>query len=169
MNNQEAGINRWVTLIPFIIGLGVALPVYEQIHESITPHLGSLGAFGVGIIASVVVSFPVYLLAIWIIHREPSVTQTDVPAKIYRPALLPAWATIVALLKDFPNAFSEFMVWPLLAWLIALFTGVFLIQRRQRCVWSWKIAILIGTATALIALPVSALTTWLIAPHALKP
>lgn len=161
--------NSWTVYLPFLIGIGLALPVYEEVQTSLKPGLGSIMAFTVAVLAALAVSFPAFIALSWVIQREQRGQTTGLAPMVYRPAVLPVWVFLCAFIKNFPEATKEYVAWAFLAWLLVLLSGAVALQRWQGRPWSWWIAVPVGAILALVAMPAAGFVVWLVAPEQMQP
>lgn len=163
------GSNSWTDYLPFVIGIGVAQPVYEAVQQRLEPALGSMTAFAVAVLAALAVSFPAFVALSWVIQREQRGLTGGLAPMVYRPAALPVWVFLCAFLKDFPEATKEYVTWAYLVLLLVLLAGAFVLQRRQGRAWSWWVAVPVGAVLALVAIPAAGFVVWLVAPEGMRP
>lgn len=161
--------NSWTVYLPFVIGIGLALPVYEEVQTRLKPDLGSLTAFAVAVLAALAVSFPAFAALSWVIQREQRGLTTGLAPMVYRPAVLPVWVFLCAFIKNFPEATKEYVAWAFLAWLFVLLAGAAALQRWQGRPWSWWVAVPVGAILALVAMPAAGFVVWLVAPEQMQP
>ena len=159
----------WEVYLPFVIGIGLALPVYEQVQKSVQPSFGSLMAFAVAVLAALAVSLPAFFAVNWVIQREQRGMAEGLAPMVYRPATFPVWVFVGAFIKNFPEALTEYVTWAYLVWLIILLAGAVAVQRWRGRPWSWWVAVPVGAFLALLALPAAGFVVWMVAPDEMRP
>lgn len=142
----------WQWLAALMVVVGTVDPLVGIVRKASEPHLGHWLAWGLGVLATGVAALPLFAVVNWIFRREQSARGDDFVAMVYRPAILPAFAFLGALIKDFPGALTEWATWMFLGWLSALLIGAVLLQRRGGRAWSWWVAVPVGIVLALVAL-----------------
>jgi hypothetical protein len=109
-------------------------------------------AYALGILAAGAAALPIFAIVTWVVRREQSKQSDGIATMTYRPAALPGLVFLGAILKDFPNAFTEIATYGFLAGFVFLLAITVIMQKRRAHAWSWPFAIPVGFGIAFLAL-----------------
>ncbi len=107
---------RWGLLVLLMV-IVLVTPVYEQVQQVIEPSLGVWAAFALAVLAASAVALPFFFAMNWVIQREQRGMTDDLPAMVYRPAILPVWVFATAAIKNIHETLTDITAWVFLGWL----------------------------------------------------